>query len=97
MTLYRLGQEALANIERHAAASRASVVVLQLPHEVTLLVEDDGVGFDTKEIAGHVDQSLGIAGMKERVALLGGTFDLESEPGKGTTIRATIPLKEDHE
>ena len=94
VALYRLAQEAIANTERHAQARRASVVVLQRPREVTLLVEDDGKGFDAKAAERNGDTCLGLTGMKERVALLGGTFDIESEPGKGTTLRVAIPFSE---
>jgi signal transduction histidine kinase len=97
VTLYRLAQEALSNVDRHSEAKRASVILLQLPHEVSLLVEDDGQGFELKSLDGGADDCLGIAGMKERVALVGGNLDLASEPGKGTTLRATIPLQEDKE
>jgi len=90
-TLYRLAQEAVTNIERHAQANHASVVVLQSPREVTLLVEDDGKGFDVRTAERNIDTCLGITGMKERVALLDGTFAIESEPKRGTTIRVTIP------
>ena len=92
ITLYRIAQEALSNVVRHASATRASLVVLQRPDAVTLLVEDDGVGIPTPDNAppDH-ERGLGIAGMRERAALLSGTCDIESEPGAGTTVRVRIP------
>lgn len=89
--LYRVAREALTNIERHAAASTASVILRHDPERISLAVEDDGSGFDPgldhfKE--GH----LGLLGMKERVGMLGGTIVIESSPGAGTTVVADIPL-----
>ncbi len=95
--LFRIAQEALTNIVRHAKASHASVVVLRQLHEITMLVEDDGQGFDIAMAQEKGDQCLGLMGMKERVNLLGGGFVVESAPGEGTTIRVRIPLSEEHE
>jgi signal transduction histidine kinase len=95
VTLFRIAQESLANVLRHAEARRASVVLLRQPRDVTLLVEDDGRGFDPAIIQDKGDRCIGIIGMKERVALLGGDFVIQAAPGGGTTIRARIPLSED--
>lgn len=94
ITLYRVAQEALTNIARHADASRASVVVIARPQSITLLVEDDGVGFDLPALRAATEPGcLGILGMEERVTLLGGTLDLESSPGADTTtVRVIVPL-----
>jgi signal transduction histidine kinase len=92
--LFRIAQEAITNIIRHAKASHASVVVLRQIHEITMLVEDDGQGFDLHSAQEKGDQCLGLMGMKERVNLLGGGFVIESAPREGTTIRVRIPLSE---
>jgi signal transduction histidine kinase len=95
VSLFRIAQEATANIIKHAKASYASFVVLRRLHEVTMLVEDDGQGFDYAAANKKCDQCLGLMGMKERVNLLGGSFVIESAPGEGTTIRVIIPLGEE--
>jgi signal transduction histidine kinase len=93
IVLYRLTQESLHNVVRHSGATRASVVLFHQRHEVTLLVEDDGQGFDVTEAwRGQGQRSLGLMGMRERVGLLHGVFLLESRPGQGTTVKVTIPL-----
>jgi PAS domain S-box-containing protein len=93
-TLYRVAQEALANVARHAAARHVSVLVEREAEQLRLTVEDDGQGFDVDlvEQAPEATQRLGLLGMKERVALLGGTVVLESAPGAGATILVRIPL-----
>lgn len=92
VTLYRIAQEAITNIVRHARASRASAVVLQRNDEVTLLVEDDGRGFAFDLVKSNGSGGLGLAGMQERAALIGGTCAVESTPNHGTTIRVRIPV-----
>lgn len=89
-TLYRLVQEALTNVAKHADATGVSVLVTRRPASVALVVEDDGGGFDP---GGTRDGGLGISGMRERVALLGGRLRVESAPGKGTTLAAEVPLR----
>ena len=95
VTLYRIVQEAIANIIRHADATQSSVVVLQRENEVTLLVEDNGCGFKIDPVQQDSDNCLGLLGMKERTALLGGSCAVESILERGTTVRIIIPLKED--
>lgn len=90
--LFRIAQEAITNVHRHAAASHASVVVLRQLHDITLLVEDNGQGFNLSMLDEKSDECMGLIGMKERVALLGGRVTIESVPGDGTTIRVRIPL-----
>ncbi|GMR24518.1 MAG: histidine kinase [Acidobacteriota bacterium] len=92
VTLYRIAQEALTNVLRHAHASRASVIVLQKTEDVMLLVEDDGSGFDAGNFKNNEHGRLGILGMKERASLLGGSCTVESDTDRGTTIRVRIPL-----
>jgi signal transduction histidine kinase len=90
--LYRIAQEALNNVVRHAHASQASVIVSRGEERVMLLVEDDGCGFDPTEASRNTEASLGLTGMAERVQLAGGTLTIESAPGQGTTLRAELPL-----
>ncbi len=87
--VYRLVQEALNNAVRHSGAKNAKVTVEQSPQEIVVRVEDDGCGFNPARQRG-----LGILGMEERVKRLGGTFDLESGPGKGTILTAKLPSPE---
>jgi two-component system CheB/CheR fusion protein len=90
--LYRITQEALNNVYKHAQAARVSVILERRGPDAVLVIEDDGVGFDASEAQGwEGGRGLGLVGMRERAALLGGTVELESEPGKGTTIFARVP------
>jgi signal transduction histidine kinase len=93
VVLYRVTQEALNNVVRHARASRVSVIVIRSEDGVTLMVEDDGCGF-SPDVDRQVGESggLGLTGMRERLALLKGQLMIESTPGEGTSIRASIPL-----
>jgi signal transduction histidine kinase len=86
--LYRLVQEALNNVVKHAAASRAEAVLERQDGVVELTVRDDGRGFDPATANG----GFGLTGMRERVELAGGTLRVEAEPGAGTTVFATIPI-----
>ncbi len=87
--LYRIAQEALTNVVRHARARRATVRWLTTPGYTQLIVEDDGVGFDVARIP--VGRH-GLIGMQERARLLGGALQLHSQPRRGTHIQVTIPL-----
>lgn len=80
-------QEALQNCVRHAAANRVRIGLHKVARTVMLNVEDDGKGF----LAGRT-RGLGLLGMEERVAQLGGRFRVQSEPGRGTTVTAELPL-----
>ena len=87
--VYRLVQESLTNVAKHARARIVSVVVSRPDGYVTAVIEDDGAGF----VPGAVPKGrLGLGGMRERVALLGGEFDIESSPGEGTAVRIRIPV-----
>ncbi|TPJ35057.1 sensor histidine kinase [Mesorhizobium sp. B2-8-3] len=90
LTLYRIAQEALTNIGKHAAPSRVSVTAHIQDDRMRLTIEDDGCGFDgsAEPGPGH----LGLAGMRERLALVGGELSVETAWGKGTTIYADVPL-----
>lgn len=92
-SLFRIGQEALNNIRRHAQASEASVVIDFSDDKVRVTISDNGRGF---ELAGRVDDlprsgKLGLVGMQERARLLGGTLEVKSTPGKGTTLVVEVP------
>jgi signal transduction histidine kinase len=84
-TLYRVAQEALTNVLKHAAASRVSVLLERRGAAITLVIEDDGEGFDI-DLMYEKTQALGLRGMRERVTPLGGRLDVESSPGVGTTL-----------
>jgi two-component system sensor histidine kinase UhpB len=93
---FRMAQEALTNVARHAAARHVWIQLSQTGHALELVVRDDGVGFDvvaTQEQAARRG-SLGLLGMAERVKLLGGSLHVESEPGAGAHIRASFPFTE---
>lgn len=90
---FRLVQEAMSNILRHARARTASILITRRDTDVALLIEDDGVGFDLAETARRQPTSMGLIGMRERAALLDGQLVIESEPGQGTVIRVTVPLR----
>ncbi len=88
-TIYRLVQEALANVAKHAGATRVDVVVREDSDSVEALITDDGKGFDPQaEFAGF-----GLLGMRERTDLVGGTVSIESATDKGTTVRAVLPTR----
>ncbi len=89
--LYRVAQEAVANSLRHAGARRVQLTLTTTPAYVRLLVEDDGHGFEVDQVAGD---RFGLAGMNERIGLLGGTLHVRSAPETGTEIEATVPLAE---
>lgn len=89
-TMYRIAQEAVTNVMRHAAATEASVVLMRRENELLLVVEDNGRGFAAE--AHETGKTLGLMGMRERAALVGGELDITSEVGKGTTIRVRIPI-----
>lgn len=93
--LYRVLQEALTNVARHAAARQVSVILDQANGAVRLIVEDDGRGFDVDATAPRSvsEHRLGLAGMRERAALAGGTLTVESAPGSGTTVYVRIPIE----
>jgi signal transduction histidine kinase len=88
-TVYRIVQEALTNVVKHAEASRVSILLVRRDATVTAVVEDDGRGFDP-EAAG--EDSVGLEGMRERVELHEGRMTVETAPGSGTTLRVEVPL-----
>ncbi|MDI6869852.1 MAG: histidine kinase [Bacillota bacterium] len=94
--LFRFVQEALTNCRKYANASQAEVRVEFIPGMVRVVVEDDGEGFDPEQVLrrqGKKNEHFGLLGMKERVELFDGTFQVSSAPGKGTKVVAQIPLE----
>jgi signal transduction histidine kinase len=95
IALYRVAQEALNNVVRHARATVATLRVEQHGECVRLSVRDDGVGFDPhSKAAGGTHPGLGLRGVRERVAALGGELEIRSEPGQGTELRVSVPYVE---
>jgi signal transduction histidine kinase len=92
--LYRLTQEALTNTLKHAQASRFRLSIVKGYPHIIFTAEDDGVGFDHREVEKRND-SLGLLSMRERAAMLGGRFSLRSIKGAGTRVRIEIPLQEE--
>jgi signal transduction histidine kinase len=90
--VYRILQEALANVATHAQVHEAKVTVETDNAMLRMTVQDPGIGFDPDEQ--KESNRLGILGMRERAELLNGRFDLESTPGGGTEVRVAIPLSE---
>jgi signal transduction histidine kinase len=92
--VFRIAQEALHNALKHAAAARLEVNLAEEPARLSLIVRDDGVGFDPGEPA-HRSRRLGLTSMEERARALGGELTIESTPGAGTTIGLEVPLDGD--
>ncbi len=95
-TLYRILQEALTNVWKHARASTVSVIVDRQGESLRMIIEDDGHGFDVKSTLQGASASgrFGLVGMRERLALVGGSLLIESEPGRNTTLFARVPASE---
>jgi signal transduction histidine kinase len=88
IVLFRVVQEALSNVRKHSEANRVSVVLRSKRTFVEVAVIDDGQGFDPRALG---TERLGLSGISERVRLLGGAVEIETSPGLGTTVRATLP------
>jgi PAS domain S-box-containing protein len=93
--MFRIFQETLTNVGRHAKATRVEVVLQKQQDRLVLLIHDNGRGFDLVDTS--LSKSLGLLGMRERAAVLGGQVDISSTPGKGTTVAAWIPLSSPEE
>jgi len=91
--LYRITQEALNNAMKYARPTGVDVLLERRGGQVVLIVEDDGVGFDPQRAAGDGAGGLGLVGMRERATLVGGSLEIESRPGEGTTVFARVPVK----
>jgi PAS domain S-box-containing protein len=90
-TVYRLAQEALNNVAKHARARSVDVVLECRPGCLTLVIEDNGVGFDLSDVTSNGGGRLGLIGMRERAALIGADLQIESTPGHGTTVILRVP------
>lgn len=92
-TIFRIVQEAMTNVYKHASAKNISVSVERRGDFVTAIVEDDGDGFSPESVDRSTEERrIGIAGMRERAALVDGTLTIESSPGDGTTVRVRVPV-----
>ena len=90
--LYRVAQEALTNVSRHAHASRVEVGIQKVAEGICLKIADNGKSFEVERVLNaRGTKRLGLLGMRERVEMIGGTFGIESAPGQGTTIQVEIP------
>jgi signal transduction histidine kinase len=90
---FRVAQEALNNVARHARASQAEVSIRKMPDGICLRIHDDGKSFEVKRVIdSRSGNHLGLLGMRERLEMVGGKFSVESSPGNGTTIQARIPF-----
>jgi signal transduction histidine kinase len=94
IAVYRVAQEALSNIERHAMAETVLIACTASADELSIEIEDDGIGFEPAEMRHPREngQGLGLLGMRERLALLGGTCMVESHRGEGTRVVIRLPL-----
>jgi signal transduction histidine kinase len=95
LSLYRIIQEGLRNISKHACADHISVSLKGTDNEVLLSVQDDGIGFDPAEIKGK--PGLGLSSIRERVRLIQGNHSINSQPEKGTQITVRAPLMKEGE
>jgi two-component system, NarL family, sensor histidine kinase DevS len=86
-TMYRLVQEALTNAVKHAGAARVEVAIDDRSGTIDIQVRDDGRGFDAEDVGA----GFGLLGMRERVGIVNGTLEVQSQIGRGTTVRARIP------
>jgi signal transduction histidine kinase len=93
LVLYRIVQEALTNVAKHSGARCVEVKLRRRSNTVTVTVADNGRGFDLRDVTRREGAGLGLFGMRERLALVGGTVAIESTPGQGTTITARVPLR----
>jgi signal transduction histidine kinase len=87
-----VAQEALCNAARHGHARQVALELSLEPQGLCLTVTDDGCGFDPATVQPRTDSGLGVIGMRERVEMVGGRFDVISAPGSGTQVVATVPL-----
>jgi len=92
LALYRIAQEALTNVSKHAAGASVKIVLTGSRRGLDLSIRDSGSGFDIKNV--KAGGGLGLISMAQRAGLLGGTFELHSEPGQGTQIRVRVPLSQ---
>jgi signal transduction histidine kinase len=93
--LFRVAQEALTNVVRHAHATTVKLTISEIPGAVRMEISDNGKSFQVKKtLLAKTNKRLGLVGMRERVEMVGGRLALDSVPGTGTTVRAEIPFPE---
>jgi|ERR1017187_5335510 signal transduction histidine kinase len=91
--LYRVAQEALTNVSRHAKASRVEVTIQKLAAGICMKINDNGKSFSVDQVLNAKGRKrLGLLGMGERLEMVGGRFEIESAPGRGTTVTAEMPF-----
>ena len=90
--LYRITQEALNNVSKHAQGDYVEVMLERRSEQVVLIIVDNGTGFDLNQVTKDVRRGMGLINMRERAAFIGGTFEIESQPGQGTTIYIRVPF-----
>jgi two-component system sensor histidine kinase UhpB len=95
VAIFRVAQEALTNVVRHARATHVEVGLEAGEASLELSITDDGRGFAVDDAQGRPSASVGLFGMAERIALVGGTLEIDSNPGGGTRVRASVPLREE--
>jgi signal transduction histidine kinase len=94
IAIFRVVQEAITNIARHAQATAAHILLTRKTDRLIVRIEDNGVGFDSGQLMNGDIQAWGLRGMKERITLLGGEFYIGSKPGSGTLILAEVPMEQ---
>ena len=94
ITIYRICQECLTNISKHAGATEVSITIKENDGLISLVLEDNGAGFDLTQVVGRRDagRGMGLATLNERARMLGGTLKIRSQPGSGTRLTCTIPV-----
>jgi signal transduction histidine kinase len=92
--IYRIFQECLTNISKHAGATEVSIAVKENDGLIFLVLEDNGAGFDPTQVSGRrgTDRGMGLAALDERARMLGGTLSIQSQPGSGTRLTCAIPI-----
>ncbi len=94
--VFRVAQEALTNVVRHAQATRVEIVISKISGAVRMEIRDNGKSFQVEQVLlARNHKRLGLVGMRERIEMVGGNLAVESEPGKGTTVRAEVPFNPD--
>ena len=95
VAMFRVAQEALTNVVRHARAESVSLRLTSHDGMLELEIQDDGRGFALDDVRARPGSSIGLFGMTERIALVNGRIQIDSKPGRGTRVRATVPIREE--
>jgi signal transduction histidine kinase len=97
LTLFRVAQEALTNVARHAHATKVSLRITKISDLIQMEISDNGTSFDVGSVLrARNPERLGLVGMKERIEMVGGNLTISSAPGKGTTVLVEIPAETEH-